>query len=200
MTFKDPDTPKKIASRKALWLALCVNHEVADMLVEDLQLEFDKDVLQVSSTCQDRGDAVEITVPPRRQWLWPRFAALGTSCRSFAPKSRRSHIIGVVLQDAWEETKNFMVQAAIVCRVERQRFAINILLENITYGKYFLCHEIRNIVTVAETEHVVKSTTANIVTDKPPAPLHATMLPSQSHQRPAGRDTHVQAHTDDFNV
>ena len=72
-----------------------------------------------------------------------------------------------------------------------------ILPENIPYGKYSLCHELRNIVTETETEtesSVVKSTNSNIVSDKPLAPLHATMLSSQSRQRPAGRKTHSSAH------
>ena len=94
-------------------LTLSVDHEVADMLAEDRQLEFARGVLQVSSTCQDRGDVVGLiswsrsrqlgasqscravvgsrSVPLRRPWLWPRFAALRTSCRSFDPKPGRSH-------------------------------------------------------------------------------------------------------------
>ena len=59
---------------------------------------------------------------------------------------------------------------------------------------------IRNIVTVTETENIVTSTHSNVVIDKPFAPLHATMPSSQSHQRPAGRETHVQAHTENENV
>ena len=33
--FEEPETPKKIAPRKALWLALSLNHGVADVLAED---------------------------------------------------------------------------------------------------------------------------------------------------------------------
>ena len=39
-----------------------MDHEVADMLAEDLQLEFARSVLRVSSASQDRGDVVELTV------------------------------------------------------------------------------------------------------------------------------------------
>ena len=55
---QDPETANKIASFKAPWLALDVDYEVADVLAEDLQLEFARSVLPVSSRCQDRGDDV----------------------------------------------------------------------------------------------------------------------------------------------
>ena len=99
---------------------------------------FNSSSLQVSATCQEETlwisswirsrqfDASQSwrtvvgsrLVPFRRPWLWPRFAALRTSCRSFAPMSGRSRIIWVVLQDSWGRQKQFMVQAAIVCRVK----------------------------------------------------------------------------------
>ena len=40
LKFKDPETPENIASRRTLWLALPVVREVADVLAEDLRLEF----------------------------------------------------------------------------------------------------------------------------------------------------------------
>ena len=63
LKFTDPETPKYIPSRKALWWALSVDHEVAaDLLAKHLQHELAKGVIRVSSTCQDRRDVVGVIV------------------------------------------------------------------------------------------------------------------------------------------
>ena len=75
LKFRDPETTKKIASRKALWLTLSVDHEVADVLAEDLQLEFARGALQVSSTCQDRGVVVRLIVDTfKTVWRFTKFS------------------------------------------------------------------------------------------------------------------------------
>ena len=97
-----------------------VDHEVADVLAEDFQLELAKEVLRVSSAYQDRGDVVAVIVDTFKtawrftkllysRWVTlgaasPRFAALRTSCRSFAPKA--VHSLSLVLQDYWERRRS----------------------------------------------------------------------------------------------
>ena len=44
------------------------------------------------------------SVPLRRPWWWPRFAALRTSCRSFAPETGRAFFIWV--QGFWSRQKS----------------------------------------------------------------------------------------------
>ena len=99
-------------------LALSVDHEVADMLTEDLQLEFARGALEDSSACQDQGDVVGLIVDTfKTAWRFTmlsvgRWGTVGPAsqavvlaalcglenlvCRSFAPKSGRSRIIWVV--------------------------------------------------------------------------------------------------------
>ena len=89
LQFKDPKTPKHIAPRKAVWLALSVDREVADLLAEaeDLQIEFARSVLRTSSTCQDKGDVVSLIVDTFKT-AW-RFTKLSDSrWVTFGPASQ----------------------------------------------------------------------------------------------------------------
>ena len=108
LKFKDPKAPKYTASRKALWLSLSVDHDVADLQAVEVQLVFARGRVPSSFDMpRQRGrsgahrghaqDSVALykscravvgsgSVPLRRPWLCPRFAASMTRCRSFAPK------------------------------------------------------------------------------------------------------------------
>ena len=122
LEIDDPDTPKKFASRKALWLALLWTMKLADVLAEDFQLEFAKEVLRVSSAYQDRGDFVAVIVDTNKTaWrftklLYSRWVTLGAASQAVVVAALRGlenlvsfirskggafPFFWVVLQDYW---------------------------------------------------------------------------------------------------
>ena len=135
----------KTKRRKARWLALSVDHDVADMLAEDLQIEFARGrsmflrhartegTLWGSSWTRSRklgasqsGRTVvgSRSLKLRRPWLWRRSAALRTSCRSLAPESGRSPSQLGGFARFLAETKGVHGPGRFCVQGERQRFAI----------------------------------------------------------------------------
>ena len=103
LKFKDPETPKKTASRKALWLALSVYHEAADMVAEDIQLGFARgapsffDMPGQRKRCgAHRGHVQDRRFTKLSESRWVTLAPV-SFIRS---EVGRSHIIWVVLQDS----------------------------------------------------------------------------------------------------
>ena len=139
LKFKDQETPKFFAHRKAFWFARSVDHEVAELLAEDRQFKFARSVPRVASICQDRGDVVGlITDTFKTTWRFTklsgsRWVTIGPASQAVVVsalcglenlvsliRSRvgRSHIIEVGGFARFQERKReLMVQAAIVCRV-----------------------------------------------------------------------------------
>ena len=115
---KDPETPIKIAYRNALRWAFSVDHEVTDMLAEDLQLEFARSVLQVSSTCQDPGRC-----GAHRGHVQDSLAlhkVVGQSLRHARSRfAGRSSKVGAIPQypGGFARFLEDTVQSAVVCRV-----------------------------------------------------------------------------------
>ena len=63
------------------------------MLTEDLQLQFATEVLQVSSTCQDRGDVVGLIVDTfKTAWLDSRWVTLGPASQVVVVLCIRSNV------------------------------------------------------------------------------------------------------------
>ena len=140
-----PRAPRKIASRKTRWLALSVDHDVADMLAEDLQIEFARGrsmflrhartegtlwgsswtrSRQLGASQSGRTVVGSRSLPLRRPWLWRRSAALRTSCRSLAPESGRSRVSWVVLQDSWRRQKRSSCSGPPLCAGRATAFCI----------------------------------------------------------------------------
>ena len=115
-----------------------VDHEVADMLAEDQQLEFARGVLQVSSTCQDRVNVVWLFVDTfMTAWRFTklsdsRWVTLGPASQAvvMAAFCGLENLVSFIRSKVGAflhhlggfarylgKTKEFMVQAAIVCRV-----------------------------------------------------------------------------------
>ena len=124
LKFKDPETANKIASLKAPWLVLCVDHEVADVLAEDLQLEFARTwtrfrQLGASHSCRtvvgSLGPASQAVVVAALCGLENFVSFVRSNVGAFP-----SHL--VVLQDSWEKGVHGAGRHCV--KGERQRFAI----------------------------------------------------------------------------